>query len=238
MGAPTGALSHDDIVKQIRPGPLIAAHTFVSGHSHRCLLIQQKTQSGLSRHRITYSGSPVFMSARFGMSVCESIGSTDMSHVRIERLILIHLEYKVTSQRMLQCIQPQHANPLEPWPQINRFKLTRADRNQSVYSACHPSFGKTCVFALSSEQRLNKHSLAYATYYCFSVFVSTNHLQIWPRLWAGCQKGLGSVVDNVVQEGGPGNRAQLPSPSPKLRRGRCLSCSSMRRPYGSNDCHN
>lgn len=39
--APTGALSHDDIVKQIRPGPLIAAHTFVSGHSHRCLLIQQ-----------------------------------------------------------------------------------------------------------------------------------------------------------------------------------------------------
>lgn len=75
----------------------------------------------------------------------QRMGSTDMSHLRIEGLILIHLENKVTSQRMLQCIQPQHANPLEPWPQINRFKLTRADRNQSVYSTCHPSFGKTCV---------------------------------------------------------------------------------------------
>lgn len=33
VGAPTGALSHDDILKQIRPGRLVAAHTFVSGHS-------------------------------------------------------------------------------------------------------------------------------------------------------------------------------------------------------------
>lgn len=32
VGAPTGALSHDDIVKQIRQGLLVATHTFVSGH--------------------------------------------------------------------------------------------------------------------------------------------------------------------------------------------------------------
>lgn len=88
----------------------------------------------------------------------------------------------------MQCVQPQHANPLEPWPHVNTFKLPRADRNKSVYSTCHPSFGKTCVFALSSVQRLNKHSLAYATYYCFPVFVSTNHAQIWPRLWEGCRE--------------------------------------------------
>lgn len=36
-GAPTGALSQDDIVKQIWPGLLTAAHTFVSGHSLPCL---------------------------------------------------------------------------------------------------------------------------------------------------------------------------------------------------------
>lgn len=41
MGAPTGALSHDDILKRIRPGLLAAAHTFVSGHSLPCFLIQQ-----------------------------------------------------------------------------------------------------------------------------------------------------------------------------------------------------
>lgn len=32
-GEPTGALSHDDIVKRIRPGLHVTAHTFVSGHS-------------------------------------------------------------------------------------------------------------------------------------------------------------------------------------------------------------
>lgn len=41
VGAPTGALSHDDTVKQIPPGLLAAAHNFVSGHSLPCLLIQQ-----------------------------------------------------------------------------------------------------------------------------------------------------------------------------------------------------
>lgn len=41
VGAPSGALSHDDIVKQIQPGLLVAAHTFVSGHSLPCLPIQQ-----------------------------------------------------------------------------------------------------------------------------------------------------------------------------------------------------
>lgn len=95
---------------------------------------------------------------------------------------------------MQWCIQPNPANPLEPWPHVNTFKLTRVDRNQSVYSSCHPSFGKTCVFALSSVQRLNKHSLAYATYYCFPEFVSTNHAQIRPRMWAGCRKFWGWLL--------------------------------------------
>lgn len=40
-GGGWGALSHDDIVKQIWPGLPIAAHTFVSGHSLSCLAILQ-----------------------------------------------------------------------------------------------------------------------------------------------------------------------------------------------------
>ncbi len=40
VGAPAGALSHDDIVKQIQPGRLVAADTFVAGHSLPCLPIQ------------------------------------------------------------------------------------------------------------------------------------------------------------------------------------------------------
>lgn len=47
VGAPTGALSHDDIVKQIWPGLLGAAHTFVSGHSLPCLSIQLNTLRAL-----------------------------------------------------------------------------------------------------------------------------------------------------------------------------------------------
>lgn len=41
LGATTGALSHDDTVKQNRLGLLVAVHTFVSGHSLPCLVIQQ-----------------------------------------------------------------------------------------------------------------------------------------------------------------------------------------------------
>lgn len=41
LGATTGALSHDDTVKQNRLGLLDAVHTFVSGHSLPCLAIQQ-----------------------------------------------------------------------------------------------------------------------------------------------------------------------------------------------------
>lgn len=87
---------------------------------------------------------------------------------------------------MQRCKQPQLTNPLRLWPHINTFKLTRLDGNQSVYSTCHPSFGKTCLFALSSEQRLNKQSLAYASYYCLPEFVSPNHPQIRLQRWAGC----------------------------------------------------
>lgn len=47
VGAPAGALSHDDIVKQIRPGLLVAADTFVSGHSLPCLPIQQNPHRAL-----------------------------------------------------------------------------------------------------------------------------------------------------------------------------------------------
>lgn len=41
------ALSHDDIVKQIRPGLPVAAHTFVSGHSLPCLAIQRNPPRAL-----------------------------------------------------------------------------------------------------------------------------------------------------------------------------------------------
>lgn len=132
------------------------------------------------------------MIASFGMSVCESLEDGCNWSVTSENLRthphLFLRESNSPKNAVVYCIQPQHANPLESWPHINTFKVTTPDRKQSVYSTCHPSFGKTCLFALSSVQRLNKHSLAYATYYCFSVFVSTNHLQIWPRLWAGCKK--------------------------------------------------
>lgn len=47
VGAPTGALSHDDIVKQIRPGLLVATHTFVPGYSLPCLPIQQRPLGAL-----------------------------------------------------------------------------------------------------------------------------------------------------------------------------------------------
>lgn len=122
------------------------------------------------------------------------MSATDPSHLRSWGPILIHLKDKVTAQRMQQCIQPQPANPLEPWPHINTLKLTRAGGNQSVYSTCHPSFGKTCLFALSSVQRPNKYSLAYATYYCFPEFVSTNHPQVRPRMWAGCREFWGWLL--------------------------------------------
>lgn len=122
------------------------------------------------------------------------MGTTDLSLLRIWRLILIHLKDKAKAQRMQQCIQTQPANPLEPWPHINTFKLTRADGNQSVYNTCHPSLGKTCLFALSSAERLNKHSLAYATYYCFLEFVRTNHPQIRPQMWAGCREFWGWLL--------------------------------------------
>lgn len=141
------------------------------------------------------------------------MSTADPLHLRIWGLILIHLKDKVTAQRMQQCIQSQPANPLEPWPHINTLILTRAGENQSVYSTCHPSFGKTCLFAPSSVQRLNKHSLAYATYYCFPGFVSTNHPHFRPQMWAGCKEFLRLIAGDVVWEGGPGNKAHLP-PSP------------------------
>ena len=58
-----------------------------------------------------------------------------------------------TAQRMQQCIQDLVANPLEPWPHTNTLHLTTACKHQSVYSTCHPSFGKTFLFAPSSVQR-------------------------------------------------------------------------------------
>lgn len=76
---------------------------------------------------------------------------------------------------MQQCIQAQLANPLEPWPHTNTRKLNRAGGNQSVYSTCHPSFGKICLFALNSVKTLNKHSPlmpCISTSPCLSVLIT------------------------------------------------------------------
>lgn len=69
-----------------------------------------------------------------------------------------------------------------------------ANRDKSVYSTRHPSFAKTVLFARSSVQRLNKHSLAYATYYRFPAFVSTNHPQMGSLMWAGCVHVLSLIA--------------------------------------------
>lgn len=53
---------------------------------------------------------------------------------------------------------------------------------------------QTCLFARSSVQRLNKHSLAYATHYCFPEFVRTNQPQIRPWMWAGCREIWGWLL--------------------------------------------
>lgn len=84
--------------------------------------------------------------------------------------------------------QPQHTNLLEQRPHVNTFKLTGADRNQSVYNACHPSFGKILyVFpelcaAAKQTARLTPH------FTVSPMFVSTNHTQITPHSWADAEK--------------------------------------------------
>lgn len=99
-----------------------------------------------------------------------------------------------------------------PTTHKHTLKLTRAGGNQSVYSTCHPSFGKTCLFALSSVQRLNKHSLAYATYYCFPGFVSTNHSHIRPQMWAGCREFWGWLLMMWCRRVAQVTKHPLPSP--------------------------
>lgn len=65
LGAPTVALSHDDIVKQIWPGLLIIAHTFVSGHSLPCSPFQHTPLRTLETPQHVLCG----MTVGFGMSV-------------------------------------------------------------------------------------------------------------------------------------------------------------------------
>lgn len=137
--------------------------------------------------------------------------ATSLSWLRSWRCILIHHKDKVRARRMQHCIQPLPANPLEPWPHINTLKLSRASGNHSVYSTCHPSFGKTCLFLLSSVERLNKHCLAYATYYCFPEFVTTNHPQIRPQMWAGCLVFWGWLMMTWCGRVAQVNRCPFPS---------------------------
>lgn len=106
---------------------------------------------------------------------------------------------------MQQCIQAQLANPLEPWPHTNTRKLNRAGGNQSVYSTCHPSFGKICLFALNSVKTLNKHSPAHAVYLHFPVFVSTNHIQTKTTNMGGCWEFWGLLLTTRCRNGRPGN---------------------------------
>lgn len=117
--------------------------------------------------------------------------ATDPSHLRIWGLIPIHHQDRGTAPRMQQCIQAQLANPLEPWPHTNTRKLNRAGGNQSVYSTCHPSFGKICLFVLNSVKTLNKHS--------------TNHIQIKTTNMGVCWEFWGLLLTTRCRNGRPGN---------------------------------
>ncbi len=74
VGAPNGALSHDDILKQIRPGLLVAAHTFVSGHSLCCLRIQQKPTRGFGESTDVWRVISRYDCKVWNESVCEFRG--------------------------------------------------------------------------------------------------------------------------------------------------------------------
>ena len=80
VGAPTGALSHDDIVKQIRQGLLVAANTFVSGHSLPCFHTEQNPLSALEIQQHVQ-----WHKAWYGC-VCDFLGWMELTcHVREQR---------------------------------------------------------------------------------------------------------------------------------------------------------